>query len=218
MIMIRKMIFIIALVLVSGSLLAQVRLGLKGGINASRLKSDTEFFTPNPTSETNYRIKIPNYLMVGYHVGLVGQIQIGTFFVQPEALYTVTRNDIDIYDLNSPDPDHADAVLQKLNRLDVPVMVGLKLKSFKIGAGPVMTFLIKDDSDLKAITQYDLKLNRATVGYQAGIGFDIGSFILDLKYEGSLSKLSDGINVGSGERLEFDSRINQIIVSIGLFF
>jgi len=215
----QKILSVAVLILVSGSILtAQVRLGLRGGLNVSRLKSDTEFITPNPTFESHYRIKIPNYMMVGYHVGLVGQIQVGTLFIQPEALYTVTRNDIDIYDLNSPNPTHAEAVEQKLNRLDIPIWLGLKLKVFKIGVGPVMTFLISDDSDLHEITQYDLKLNKATVGYQAGIGFDIGHFTLDFKYEGSLSKLSDGIKVSNTEKLDFDSRINQYIVSIGLFF
>lgn len=209
----------VILMLISASIVTgQVRLGLRGGVNASRLKSDNVITTPNPTSTSHYRIRIPNYMMVGYHVGLVSQIQIGTFFVQPEALYTVTRNDIDVYDLNSANPSTADDIEQKLNRLDVPVWLGLKLKSFKIGAGPVMTFLISEDSDLEQITQYDLRFNKATVGYQAGIGFDIGHFTLDFKYEGSLSELSNGINISETEKLEFDSRINQFIISVGLFF
>jgi len=215
----RKIISLTILSLVVSSLLnAQVRLGLRGGINASQLKSDREFVTPHPTTGSNYRIKVPDYMMIGYHVGLVGQIQVATFFIQPEALYTVTRNDINIYDLNSADPDNADPVVQRLNRLDFPIWLGLKLKAFKIGVGPVMTFLISDDSDLRRITEFDLQLNKATVGYQAGIGFDINHFTLDLKYEGSLSKMSDGIRVSEDERLEFDTRINQFIVSIGLFF
>ncbi|HEX2396014.1 MAG TPA: porin family protein [Bacteroidales bacterium] len=213
-----KILIIVVLVFIADSLYSQVRLGLRGGINASRLKGDTEFVTPNPTLQSHYRIKVPNYMMIGYHVGLVSQIQIGTFFIQPEALYTVTRNDISLYDLNSANPDRADAIEQKLNRLDIPIWLGLKLKSFKIGAGPVLTFLISNESDLKKITQYDLQLNNATVGYQAGIGFDIGHFTIDFKYEGSLSKLSDGINVSETEKLEFDSRLSQLIVSIGLFF
>lgn len=213
-----KIIVLTALFFFSLSLSAQVRIGLRGGINASKLKSNAEVVTPNPTTQSHYKINVPNYLMMGYHLGLVSQIQIGTFFVQPEALYTMTRNDIDIYDLNSPSPTKAKAVEQKLNRLDIPVLMGLKLKIFKVGVGPVMTFLISDDSDLKQITQYDIKLNKATVGYQAGVGLDIGRLALDLKYEGSLSKLSDGINVSDTEKLEFDSRINQIIVSVGLFF
>jgi hypothetical protein len=190
---------------------AQVRLGIRGGVNVSQLKSSDEITTGD------YKITIPNYAMLGYHVGLVSQIQLFRLYIQPEALYTVTRNDINIYDLNSADPDNADPTTQKLNRLDFPVMLGFKSKVFKAGIGPVVTFLISDDSDLEKITDYDLKLNKASIGFQAGIGFDINKLAIDLKYEGSLSKLGDGITIG-GEKMVFDSRINQFIFSVGFFF
>ena len=130
----------------------------------------------------------------------------------------VTRNDINVYDLNSTDPNDADPVTQQMNRIDFPILLGLKLSAFKIGIGPVFTFLISNDSDLEQITHYDMQLNKAAVGYQAGIGLDIKKFTIDLKYEGSLSRWSDGINLGNNERLDFDTRINQIILSAGIFF
>jgi hypothetical protein len=197
---------------------AQVKFGIRGGINGSRMKSDKVILTPNPTLESNYRITVPNYMMVGYHVGLIGHVQLFNFFIQPEALYTVTRNDINVYDLNSSNPNSANNITQRLNRIDIPVMLGLQLKAFKAGIGPVMTFLISDDSDLKRITQYDMQFNKATVGYQAGIGLDFRHFCLDLKYEGSLSKYADGINIGNNESLSFDSRISQVILSAGIYF
>jgi hypothetical protein len=190
---------------------AQVRAGIRGGVNVSQLKSSDEITTGD------YKITIPSYAMLGYHVGLVSQIQLFRLYIQPEVLYTVTRNDINIYDLNSVDPDDADPTTQKLNRLDFPVMLGFKSKVFKAGIGPVVTFLISDDSDLEKITDYDLRLNKASIGFQAGIGFDIHKVALDLKYEGSLSKLGDGIRIGS-EKMAFDSRISQFIFSVGLFF
>ncbi len=196
----------------------QVKFGIRGGINTSRLKIDDVIETPNPTFTSNYRITIPKYSMIGYHVGLIGQIQLFNFYIQPEALYTVSRNDINIYDLNSADPDNADQITQTLNRLDFPVMMGLKAGTFKVGIGPVLTFLVSDDSDLERITDYDLRWNKATVGFQAGIGFDIKKLAIDLKYEGSLSKMGDGINLGEEGTMDFNPRIQQVILSIGLFF
>jgi hypothetical protein len=196
----------------------QVRFGIRGGINTSRLKSDDVIVTPNPTSASNYRITIPKYAMIGYHAGLIGQIQLFNFYIQPEALYTVTRNDIHVYDLNSADPDNANQITQTLNRLDFPLMLGLKAGAFKAGIGPVLTFLISDDSDLKSITDYDLRWNKATVGFQAGIGFDIKKLAIDLKYEGNLSKIGNGISLGEEGTMNFNSRIQQVILSVGLFF
>jgi hypothetical protein len=214
-----KVIFLGLLLIITASTgFSQVKFGLKGGVNLSRLKGDKEFTTPNPTQETNYKISVPNMTMVGFHVGLVSQIQLFNFFLQPEALYTVTRNDINVYDLNSADPDEANEVTQRMNRIDVPIIAGLKFNALKLGLGPLVTFLISNDSDLEKITSYDLKLKRATVGFQAMVGFDIKKFSIDLKYEGSLSKMSDGINIGNNEKMTFDSRINQFILSAGLFF
>ncbi len=197
---------------------AQVRIGIKGGINAAQLKSNDEIITPNPTPNAYYRITIPKHTLVGYHVGLMGQIQLSAFFIQPEAIYTVTKNDINIYDLNGSNPTLANEIEQKLNRLDFPIIVGLKLGAFKAGIGPVFTFLISDDSDLKRITQYDMQLNNATVGYQAGIGLDFKNLTFDARYSGSLSKVSDGIKISDTQKLDFDSRINQFIFSVGFFF
>ena len=60
-------------------------------------------------------------------------------------------------------------------------------------------------------------MRRATIGYQAGFGFDISQLSLDFKYEGNLSKWFDGVKVGS-EMMEFDARASQLLFSIGLFF
>jgi len=77
--------------------------------------------------------------------------------------------------------------------------------------------LINDKSELNDLTGYDLLLKRSTIGYQAGFGFDVSQLSLDFKYEGSLSGLGDGIEVGN-EVYEFDARASQLIFSIGLFF
>jgi hypothetical protein len=189
----------------------QVKLGIRGGVNASFLKSD------NVITTDDYKIEIPETAMLGYHVGLISQIQLFNLFLQPELLYTSTRNNINIYDLNNANPDAADESLQKLSRIDLPILFGYKFNVFKMEVGPVVSFLISEDSDLKSITTYDLRLNKATVGFQAGIGLDVGKFAFDLKYEGSLTKLGDGIKIGD-DKMTFDSRQNQFIFSVGLFF
>ncbi len=212
MIMKNKFIIVLCMSLLTSSLaFSQVRFGLRGGINSSRLNSDTEVNTGD------YKIKCPNYSVIGYHVGLISQIELFSFFIQPELLYSAIHNDLDVYDLNSANPDEAVAVKQKLNRIDIPVMLGYKLKILKLEVGPVASFMISSTSDLKTITEYDMQWNKATIGYQAGIGLDIGKIALDVKYEGSLSNLGTGINIG-GTTTSFDTRMNQIILSVGLFF
>jgi hypothetical protein len=207
----RRIIGVLILFLLATSVChSQIRVGIRGGVNFSQLKSHDEVET------SDYRITYPNTVMPGYHFGLIGQIKLFNIFIQPEALYCVTRNDINIFDLNAADPDKPETTTQKLNRLEFPILLGFKKKIFKAGIGPVFTFLISENSNLKQITTYDLKWNKATVGFQAGIGLDVKKLAIDLKYEGSLNKIGDGIRVGN-ENLEFDSRLSQFIISIGLF-
>jgi hypothetical protein len=197
--------------LTSSMLFSQVRFGIRGGINSSKMNSSTEVNTGD------YKIKCPNFSVIGYHVGLISQVNLFSFFIQPELLYSHIHNDLNVYDLNSANPNEATAVNQTLNRIDIPVMVGFKLKILKLEAGPVASFVISNNSDLKTITQYDMQWNKATIGYQAGIGLDVGKMALDVKYEGNLSKLGTGIKTGN-TTTSFDTRLNQFIVSLGFFF
>lgn len=90
-------------------------------------------------------------------------------------------------------------------------MLGFKLFKFlRLQAGPVAS--IDMDSDLRDAnhTIQDVDYEKATLGYQAGIGLDIGNFILDAKYESSLSTITK--NIG---RFDTDQRINQFILSVG---
>lgn len=190
---------------------SQIRFGIRGGINSSKMNSSTE------VNAGDYKITCPNYSVIGYHVGLVSQIEISGFFLQPELLYSSIHNDLELYDLNSANPTEAITVKQKLNRIDIPVMLGFKLKILKFEVGPVASFVISENSDLNTITEYDMQWHKATIGYQAGIGLDIGKIALDVKYEGNLSKLGTGIDIGN-TTTSFDTRLNQIILSVGLFF
>ncbi len=207
-----KLVTLLLMSLLTSSLsFSQIKFGIRGGINSSRLNSSTEVITGD------YKITCPNYSVIGYHVGLISQIKLFNFFIQPELLYSHINNDLNVYNLNSANPEDATAVKQTINRIDIPVLVGFKLSILKLEAGPVASFVISNNSDLDTITEYDMQWNKATIGYQAGIGLDIGKIALDVKYEGNLSKLGTGITIGN-TTTSFDTRLNQIIVSIGFFF
>ncbi len=165
----------------------------------------------------DYKITCPNYSVIGYHVGLISQINLFNFFIQPELLYSSIHNDLEVYSLNSANPDEPTEVNQKMNRIDIPVMLGYKLNILKFEIGPVASFVLSNESDLETITNYDMQWNKATIGYQAGIGLDVGKIALDVKYEGNLSTFGTGIDVGN-TTTSFDTRLNQIIVSLGFFF
>jgi hypothetical protein len=154
---------------------------------------------------------IPGDAETGYHVGLFGRLTFGGFYMQPELLYTKTSG---TFQINSPQPGGSsgtNSFSENFNRLDIPLMLGVKLfKFFRIQAGPIASIDINSDLKDANDTVQNADFNSATLGYQAGLGLDIGNLIIDAKYESSLSSLTG--NIGG---LETDQRINQFILSVG---
>lgn len=154
----------------------------------------------------------------GYHVGLFARVQAPVIglYVQPEVLFSKTggkirfNNDTDVKDVE-----------YDFNRIDIPVLLGWRFGAFRLNAGPTFNFITKDDSK-ERINQDDFDdieddFKKSTVGYQAGLGFDLGKLLLDLKYEGSLSKFGDNVEL-FGEDFPTDQRNTQLILSLGYKF
>lgn len=144
---------------------------------------------------------------LGYHLGLFVRMGGSSIFIQPEFLYTNTGGSFVQKQTNGTDI----SIDANFNRVDIPFMFGFKLADFfRLQAGPIASILI--DYRIEDALQVPLEVdyNTSTIGYQAGIGFDIGNLILDLKYENSLGKISR-----STTAFPTDQRQNQIIISAG---
>ena len=76
---------------------------------------------------------------------------------------------------------------------------------------------IANASDLVDIDGFSQRFNRASYGYQAGLGFDFWDLRLEVKYEGNLSKFGDHIFIG-GQNFSFDKRPSRIIANLGFRF
>jgi hypothetical protein len=189
-----------ALLLFAFSGMAQMHLGIRGGIYSTLIAADNIVVN----SKKSYFSSDPK---MGFHIGLVSQWRYDKVFIQPELLYCSVRGDIMV---------NKDLTELELKKIDLPVMLGINIRSWKLQAGPVASLLIDDKSFFTDLTKRDLLLNRTYLGFQAGIGVDVSRLTLDLKYEGGITKLDSGI---SSQTDSFNARLNEIIVfSIGLFF
>ena len=144
---------------------------------------------------------------LGYHVGLFARLGGNALFLQPEVLYTNTGGEFKEMQGNNEVSYKA-----TFSRFDVPILIGLKLADFfRLQVGPVASFMldseVTQDVGSGALPDY----NSSTIGYQAGIGVDVGNMILDLKYEGPLGKVSESI-----AGFSTDQRQNQLILSLGI--
>ncbi|MBD8489841.1 PorT family protein [Echinicola sp. CAU 1574] len=186
---------IIAILGISASLQAQdFSIGPKLGISQGNIKVNGDGYESGSDK-------------FGYHVGAFVRMGGNSLYLQPEVLYVNTGGEIK--ETQGMEEKTYEA---SFNRLDVPVMLGFKLGDiFRIQGGPVASFLLNSEfeDELNGATVPDYK--SSTIGYQAGIGVDIANMIIDLKYEGSLSKQAESI-----AGLETDQRQNQLILSLGL--
>lgn len=148
----------------------------------------------------------------GFHAGVFARITMLNAYIQPEVLFTSNGGKIEFHDGATQQIKE-----YEFNKLDVPIMLGLKLSDvLRIQAGPVASLLLKADAKEGGVSE-DIKDNykSATIGYQAGIGLDLGRLALDLKYEGNLSKLGSDISIGNFTA-DTDVRNNQWLLSLGI--
>ncbi len=145
--------------------------------------------------------------LMGYHVGAFVRMGGASIFIQPEFLFTNTGGSIIESSTNG-----AEVVLDaNFSRLDIPMMFGFKLANFfRIQAGPVASIMLDYTLQDAAQVARDVDYRSSTIGYQAGIGLDVGNLILDFKYESALNAMSRSV-----AGFETDQRQNQWILSAG---
>jgi hypothetical protein len=204
----KKLILIAVITSFAFSVHAKINIGIRAGISSSTVKL-------KDYNNADYQLGYKSGDL-GYHFGVIGQVKVLKFFVQPELLFSVAKTAVTYKDLTGSN-DTLQYGKQAFYKLDLPIMVGIKLRALKLQVGPVVTWQISSKSTLLDKYNINPDLKAATIGYQAGIGLELGSLLLDVKYEGSLSKLGAGMNIG-GTQVNFDQRMSAWIGSIGYFF
>lgn len=189
---------------------AQFTLGIRGGINFSQLKTD---------SQQSVGVNIQQSLdtKTGYVGGVFARI--GTkIFIQPELIFSAKGGSINVLPQNGTT---SQTVAIEYNNLDIPLLLGFKFGPLRLNAGPVASFKISDKGLNDELKKYSSNVGEsfknASYGYQAGAGVDIGSFCLDLRYEGSLSDISSGdFKDNLMNKVNFSQRGNLWQVTLGL--
>lgn len=186
---------------------SQIKIGVRGAVTSSTIEADR-------IQTTNYSLETINDSKIGFQIGLISQVQIRKFFLQPELLLSTSGGSVRVRDLRDGTSQVKD---QRFTKVDIPVLLGGKMGPLRLGVGPVATMVIKSKSELSDINEFDDKFKSATFGYQAGVGLDIWKLAFDVKYEGNLSRMGDRVTI-AGQDMKFDSRVSQWVFGVALFF
>lgn len=176
---------------------AQSDYGIKAGLNYNSNGDLKEF-----TSEVNQIYKNSGKGKSGFNIGFYGKLELGPIYIRPELIYTKTTSE---YELNS------DIVEYKISKLDVPVLVGIKLIGpLHIFAGPAFQYYL--NNDLKGINISDVK-NDFSVGMNIGASIELGRIGIDIRYERGLSE-NEANWTDAGNTFTLDSRPEQLIFNL----
>jgi len=197
-----KKFFIIAFLLTTtfmganAQLLPSLQFGVKAGLNFSSLKSDNDRFLAASTR-------------TGYQAGVWARIGGAGVHFQPELYVTGKSSEAKLVQENEEGK-------VSFTSLDLPLLLGTRIglgpAGLRIVAGPVVSFVV-DKNIANTFTEQVLNVkdykNQAWA-VTGGLGLDISSFRVDLRYEHGLSELSKNDNapqklnlwtVGVGYRL-----------------
>lgn len=191
----KKYLLCLALLLTIGiSARAQFSLGVKGGVNFSKINTDNL----NESTKT------------GYQAGLFARFG-SDLYLQPEVYLSSTGGKFS--SSNNGTDYNADV---RFTNLSVPLLLGKSFGSkdlnFRLMVGPVYTYTLdKNENFSQNFTNayHDFgNYNNSTLGFQAGGGVDIGPITADLRYEGGLTKVNP----------DFGQRQNLWALSVGFKF
>jgi len=174
---------------------AQFTLGVKAGVSSSNVDIKDPKNTIQQFNSTD--------AITGYHAGAFVRVKAGGLIIQPEAILSSTGGKVEVANGSISTTEKF-----KFNRLDVPVLLGVNLFNVaRIQAGPVASVLVSGKFKDQQLEDY---MNRNDIGWQAGIGFDIGNITTDLRYERVNREYTS-----SGQNGSFGVGNQQLIFSLG---
>lgn len=205
----KKSILTITLMAVVLSTFAQFNLGIKGGINSSKITTDN--FSATGYSYSDFKSDAKS----GYNLGAFARIG-KRIYLQPELLYCVRKGESTSGTANQS---------LNLKTIQVPVLLGLKLIDLKLASiraftGPAMSFVSKSSSityDGVTAGLYDTKNYKNNIwDWQLGAGVDVLMLTFDIRYEWGLTNVSDvNTNVSN---IGFNNKGNVLTFSLGWKF
>lgn len=195
---------IIAILLIGSALpvTAQFDFGVKLGLNTSRLLMD-DIQNPNQVVQSLQS----GDQRFGFQGGLFSAINFLTYQVRIEGYYSSVNVEYKGTKNNQPFTETV-----TLNRLDFPILFGLKFEPVRANFGPVMSYNV---STTNSVLENGLK--NGTLGGQIGLGIDFLKFFMETRYEFGLSRFSDQVTI-DGQSIPFDSRVSLISLAVGYKF
>tara|TARA_B100001741_G_scaffold185386_1_gene152585 strand:+ start:309 stop:980 length:672 start_codon:yes stop_codon:yes gene_type:complete len=199
--------------------------GAKVNVGSPNLKiKDIQNLQNNQNGENIAKLLEDTDAVLTYQLGVFTRFMFAGVYVQPEAMFSSSKTEMTFENIIDGNGNSNNNVIgeMKLNKLDVPVMIGKRfMKILRINAGPVFSYILNQNIDQsgakEAWNEINAEYKNATVGLQYGIGLDIAMITLDLRVEKGFQVISENLTIGETS-FAADQRLEQIMLSVGIKF
>ena len=184
-----------------------IEFGVKAGINTENID------IVHPSSGA---FILSTDAKVGYQVGIMSRVNLAMFHIQPELLYNMHRYSMYATAKDSDERTKSDV---RINTMEVPVLLGMRLLMLRVNAGPVFN-VMTDTSVKNGSAGHSVMTTRPSVSYMLGVGLDLGKLNLDVRYNGQFSRSEQSILIPSTDPQgkDYKVKIRTWMFSIGYMF
>ena len=198
--------------------------GAKVNVGSPNLKiKNIQNLQDNQNGENIAKLLDDTDAVLTYQLGLFTRLMFAGIYVQPEAMFSSSKTEMTFENIIDGNGNNNNVVGEmKLNKLDVPVMIGKRfMKILRINAGPVFSYILSQNigqsGTKEAWNEINAEYKNATVGLQYGIGVDIAMINIDLRVEKGFQAISENLTIGDTS-FAADQRLEQIMLSVGMKF
>jgi len=166
-------------------------LGLKAGMNVSKLSIDADDYNDETVNNVNF--------------GAFARFNIGRIYLQPEAYYSNKGGTIEYVGIGTINEFD-------LKTLDIPILLGAKVINkeafnLRVMAGPMFSYATDKDYEGQAFSSENIK--DSFMGWQYGAGIDFLMFTFDVRVESSSNIITEVPDFS-------DSKSKSFILSLGI--
>lgn len=196
------------------SLSAQTKFGVKTsfGIIPHRAES---VYASNASDYVTHQIVFDNASPV-YSGGFFVKKIMGWTYFQMDAMYSTYSLDYQLNQFGTRSINNK-IVTEEFKNIDLVINAGITSDNLRLGFGPVFHIIADHTSAFNDIPNYNERLGTMTYGFSGAVGYDLGNFSFDVRYENALTTIGDHIYFGAA-RSKFNTGANQITFSVGYGF
>jgi len=169
-------------------LMGQLRLGVKADLSLS-FNRKQQIFYDDFNDFLLYKLTVLEQ-DVGMGIGLVGYAENEYLFFQPEITYKQIKTGflLESFIVDAPYNDRIDKVTSFIN---VPIKAGVKVDKFKLGVGPIVSFVADDTEVFSSDPRFEEQRDKVEMGFTFNLGMIQNWLHLEISYETRFNGIAD---------------------------